>query len=152
MSCKSSFLAFSLALCFALPLQADGGFLLDQKARNDIFVTLNELESNLQALRISLQSANENVTRLDERLTSALNNLAKSEKSLTEARQKLADSEASLAEVQATLTQVSQALTASEESFKAYQRSELARGLGWATGGAVVGGLAVFLLHLFHAF
>lgn len=150
--CRSFSMAFLFALCFvSSPLHA-GGWLLDQSSKESILATLNELEANSQTLKANLQTAIENSDRLDSNLTTALSNLATSENNLREARQKLSDSEANLSEVSALLTKTSEDLKKSEASFKAYQRSELARGIGWATGGAVVGGLAVFLLHLFHAF
>jgi DNA anti-recombination protein RmuC len=100
---------------------ADGGYLMDQAARQDSLQTLNEVESNLLSLKNDLQKAIDYSQKLDERLTLALSSLQKSEESLTKARLNLTDSETALEEAQSALTEASTALQESEQSWKDYR-------------------------------
>lgn len=145
--CRGLSSALLLALCFVAPSWSDGGFLMDQSAKDESLRILNELESNLTTLREALQKATDSSSRLDEDLRLSLLKLANSEKLLREASLNLQASEDNLAVVKALLTQASQALQSSEQSFKDYQKSEFGRLLLTGGGGFALGVISVVIFN-----
>jgi len=115
------FSALLLALCFVSPSLSAGGFILDQSSKDDILMTLSELESNLLTLRENLNQSREISGKLDDDLQVLSLRLKNTEKLLREAVLNLESSESSLQAVKLSLTQASQALTALEKSFNDYR-------------------------------
>jgi len=145
--CARFFSALLLALCFVAPLFADGGYLMDQSAKDESLRILTELESNLTTLRDSLQKATESATKLDEDLRLSLSRLASTEKLLSEVNRNLEASEANLSAVRMLLNQAQSALNDSERSFQDYQKSELSRLIIAGGAGVLIGATFVAILN-----
>ena len=140
------FTALSLVFLCVVSSSWCTGFLLDQKSRDDILTTLNELEANSQTLRKTLTESQNSVTKLSDDLQALSLKLGNTEKLLREAKQNLESSEASLAVVKMQLTQASQALTELERSLKDYQRWEVFKIAGAFTLGGLTGLLIGLIL------